>query len=332
VKRGEGAPVHVVVTCTKRKTRPPSAGLQLHETAAATPEARAEAWITRLHEATGDFVPARDLYAGDHWSVALSIPDAAPTLDIRLWVCSAGYGLLPVDTLIAPYSATFSATHPDAVHRGLAGVPRAEVLRRWWEQLAQWEGPEPGRPRTLLALAEAHPDASLLIVASAPYLRALSADLADARKALRSPDKLSIVSAAARHLKGLAESVVPFDRRLQQVLRGADMSLNVRVARELLLNGAEPVRSSLAHHAELLSRGLKRRETIARPSQTDDEVRGFIRGELAARPQARWSPLLRKLRTELGLGCEQKRFKQLFLETAAENVAGIEPDDSREIA
>lgn len=320
--------MHVVVTCTKRKTRPPSAGLRLRETAAATPEARAEAWIARLRDAGGGFVPARDLYAGDHWRVALSIPDAAPALDVHLWVCSAGYGLLPAGTLIAPYSATFSDTHPDAVHRGLAGAPRAEVLRRWWGRLAEWEGPDPGRPRTLRALAEAHPGAALLVVASAPYLRALGGDLADARDALRGPDQLSIVSAAARHLSGLEESVVPFDDRLQRLLGGADMSLNVRVARELLRRVGEPRRSELARVAEGLGRGLERPEVPARTPQTDDQVRGFIHRELAARPAARWSPLLRKLRTELGLACEQKRFRQLFLETAAGDAVGTDPGGS----
>ncbi len=332
MSRGGGAPVHVVVTCTKRKTRPPLPGLQLRDTEAATPEARAEAWITRLRDAAGGFVSARQLYAGDHWSVALSIPEAAPSLNSQLWVCSAGYGLLPVAASIAAYSATFSNSHPDAVHRGFPGIRRSELLHRWWIQLARWEGPAPGQPRTLRALAEAHPDASLLVVASAPYLRALGGDLLEAGSALRRQDQISVISAGARDLGWLDEIVVPFDDRLQRVLGGADMSLNIRVARELLRRGAEPLRSELAREAEVLSRDLKRPEVLSRTPQTDDEVRLFIGHELSARPGARWSALLRKLRKELGLACEQKRFKQLFEQTAAEHAAETAPGEASVIA
>jgi hypothetical protein len=322
VSRGQGARVHVIVTCTKRKTRPPHPGLRVRDVRAPTAEARADAWIARLRAAAGDFVPARRLYAGDHWSVALSIPDAAPAaLDVRLWVCSAGYGLIPVDAPLAPYSATFSQTHEDAVDRGIPGVPRYEAWSTWWTRIAGWEGPVPGEPRSFAALAAADPGASLLVIAAAPYLRALSGDLHDAVPALGDPGRLAIVSAAARHLRGLADHVVPFDDRLQQRLGGGDMSLNVRVARELLRQGVEPVRGELARAAEGLARDLERRGGPVRPPQTDAEVRAFIRAELERDPSARWTPLLRRLRDERGLACEQKRFRGLFKTTLAEHAA-----------
>ena len=50
---------------------------------------------------------------------------------------------------------------------------------------------------------------------------------------------------------------------------------------------------------------------------TDEEVKRFIRGKLRANPKARHSPLLRSLR-ESGQACEQKRFKNLFLEVQEE--------------
>ena len=328
--RREGTRVHVVVTCTKRKTRSPLKGLRVREVEAPTPEARAEAWIDRLRGATGDVVPARELYAGDHWKVALSIPrSASPGLEVRLWVCSAGYGLLPVDAPIAPYSATFSDTHPDAVDRGFPGTRRSDARRTWWGRLATWDGPAPGVPRSLAGLADSDPDAALLIVAAAPYLRALSGDLGEAAGALRTSRQLSIISAAARHLSGLAGHVIPFDDRMQRLLGGADMSLNVRVTRELLRRGVQPLQPDLSREAEVMGRDLERREVPVRSPRTDEDVRRFIRGELGRDSTARWSPLLRKLRSELGQACEQKRFKRLFEETFAEHAEETPADGSR---
>ena len=78
-------------------------------------------WSSRLERCTAEPVPARRLYAGDHWSVVQYLEDvaAASKLDSAIWVCSAGYGLIGIDTNIKPYSATFSSRHLDTGADGI---------------------------------------------------------------------------------------------------------------------------------------------------------------------------------------------------------------------
>jgi hypothetical protein len=109
--------VNLVVTCTKKKTREPGRDLMLRHLRGASTESRAAAWLERLERHTGERLAARDLYAGDHWSIARELDGSrlGRTSRVRVWVASAGYGLLSMDNPLQPYSATFAVNHPDSV-------------------------------------------------------------------------------------------------------------------------------------------------------------------------------------------------------------------------
>src|SRR4051812_46295043 len=100
--------VNVVVSCTKRKTRRPIADLDAANLPAFVGVAdRSGDWIARLAGRPEELLPAAELYSGDHWKVALELPECS-AFPVRLWVCSAGYGLITPSSLLAPYEATFS--------------------------------------------------------------------------------------------------------------------------------------------------------------------------------------------------------------------------------
>lgn len=305
--------VNLVVTCTKRKTRTPIPGLRLGEVAAESAEARAELWAERLRTATGDRIPAFDLYAGDHWSVVRSIPrtGARSGHEVKLWICSAGYGLISAEAEVHPYSATFSSRHADQVHR-FTGVSRRESHRRWWAALQGWEGPHAGEPRTIRDLAQRAPDVPIVVVGSDSYLDPLAADLRSAVEVLASPDLLIMLSGGTGHSAGLERNLVPFDARLNRVLHGPLMSLNARVAREILARRVGLSVPAVTGWITEFGRELPRFAYPVRGRITDAEVTAFIRRELDDNSRVRWSPLHRKLRDELGLACEQKRFRDLF--------------------
>lgn len=327
-----GPALHVVLTCTKRKRRAAGAGLQLHSHAAPSLDARFEAWLQALQEPVdaGSSVPVRDLYAGDHWQVGTSLPALAEAQGspARLWVCSAGYGLLPLDARIAPYSATFSRGHRDSVWRPGEEHTHPEAVHRWWSRLGDWAGPVPGAPRSLRALAARDPGARIWVVASPTYLQAMRSDLVETAGALDRRDSLVLISAGTRRLAGLDESLLRFDWRLQGaggVLSGAAMSLNVRVAKLLLAGGGSFSATDLNRRLRTLMREIppkrpKRRERVSR-----EQVEAFVRSELRADPAARATPLLRKLRGGLGWAFEEKRFRGLVDAVRAEAV----PDQER---
>lgn len=306
--------VHIILTCTKRKTRPPAPGLELHAVSGTTPEARAAAWLTRLRSYAGERIPVGDLYAGDHWQVGRSLAQVAERNGLRpvTWVCSAGYGLLALEAPVAPYSATFSDTHPDAVSRGLTGLTRPAMLRRWWNVLSGWEGPVAGAPRTFREVAERDRRAAVWIIASAPYLQATAADVAAAAAALSDPTRLALFSAGARSVGEAEPFLLPYDLRMREKVGGAAMSLNVRVARKLLAEGGDLARPALVAALGRMNTGLARPATPQRSPMSDEEVVSFVRAQLLQEPGLRCTPLLRRLRDVENRACEQKRFGELY--------------------
>jgi hypothetical protein len=109
--------VNIVVTCTKRKRFPLAPGLQMREVLAADRGNGFANWIERLSTSDAETVLARNLYAGEHWSIVRSLEDVAASsgLEATVWICSAGYGLIGLDSRIKPYSATFASNHADTV-------------------------------------------------------------------------------------------------------------------------------------------------------------------------------------------------------------------------
>jgi hypothetical protein len=113
-----------------RKQRWPNASpartLMLRNVPKLPPEARVAVWVERISQATTDVCPVRNLYSGDHWSIARDLDGAEvrPRARVRVWVVSAGYELLRLDNRIHAYSATFAVRHPVSPH-----IPPQEIYR-----------------------------------------------------------------------------------------------------------------------------------------------------------------------------------------------------------
>lgn len=296
--------LHIVVTCANRKRVAVPAALHLRHTPGTRANRRAVRWIERIAATSTDAVPAHDLYAGEHWEIARSLPAAAKGfVHPMLWVASAGWGLISADATIRPYSATFSLRHLDSVATDTAGA------QAWWDALATWEGPTSGVARSLTALVTDHPRDRVLLVLSQSYLAACSADLRAALERAHN-GQLSVIAAGATEHADLAEVILPADARLQHHVGGTRGSLNVRIAEQVLLAGLsnhgamrEHLRGQLAAAPTLFSYGRQR--------LSDDDVLAFIRPRLAADPTLSRTRLLRALR-DAGMACEQARFADLF--------------------
>jgi hypothetical protein len=310
--------INLVVTCAKRKRLPIDPALRLR---AVLPESsieeRAAAWLARLRDHGGAKLAAADLYVGEQWSIVREITRTNPS--VRLWICSAGYGLVAAETALGGYSATFSTDHPDAIRQ--TGVSLADAQGAWWTALARSSTAHPfARPVTLAGIAETFPDEHLVVAASPVYLRALRNDLLEAGARLTEPDMLAVVSGGIDG-EFLGRMDVRFDARLTRSLGGSMMSLNVRVVREALRGGWALHRSAFQSRLDALSADVPEFSYPRRVRLSDEEVLDYIRRRLDGdRPSQ--SALLRHLRTELGFACEQKRFRRLYAQANA--VAALE--------
>lgn len=300
--------VHVVVTCTNRKSVPVPRPLHLRHLPHDDPGPRAKAWIGRLRSEPTPAIPAVDLYAGEHWHVArrLTEPAVSDPAVPSLWVCSAGYGLVRADAPLRPYAATFSPGHEDSVGGDTSS------LAGWWGTLATWRGPQPGMPRRLAELAAADPTSTLLLALSPAYLRACGDDVLAAAEALASPDQLSVLCLGWSSGDRLAEYVIPADARLQHTLGGTRQALNTRLLSYLLRHhkGAL-VRPALRRTTATLLAGLPPIPTYDRQPRSDAQVKAFIARRFRTRPGASCTGLLREYR-DGGNACEQSRFRRLY--------------------
>lgn len=301
---------NLVVTCAKRKSLAVADGLHFGTVfPQASLEERASVWLRRLREYHGRTRSAAEMYVGEQWSVIRDF--MRETDQVRLWVCSAGYGLVPGAAELAPYSATFSTDHPDAVVA--PGLPLAVAQRAWWRALSTPTEDHPcGAPYTLERVAREYPGEPLLIAASPVYLRAMREDLLSAGCTLSDPEFLSVFSAGADRLVGAERHLVTFDARLRQKVGGSMMSLNVRVFREAFRHTRDLRTSTLREVAESVAYGVPALVTPRRTPMTDGEVNSYLDRELGADPAAGWSTLHRRLRHEENRACEQKRFRKLY--------------------
>ena len=306
--------LNIIVTCTKRKSVIPDAQTCLHNVPGNDLRTLVPAWIKRLKGYKGHKVSAIDLYQGDHWQVAKSLVGIAnPFGKSRLWVCSAGYGLIPADCWIAPYSATFSTGHPDSVPDRLKNGHRDLV--QWWRAVSKWSGPDPKEPRTIAEIALQFPKSRILIAASNSYLQTMLEDLEIARKTLVKADHLILFSGTGRVPNELSENLVDSDARMQGFFGGALMSLNVRTLGWAIEN-SEETGLSPDRIRKAISKQVSKVVPVERMNRThltDIQVSEFIE-----RQHHRGHPLvatsLLKLLRSTGFACEQKRFRKLLFQ------------------
>lgn len=309
--------VHIVASCADRKVVAVPKERRLGSYRSHASVSRFESFVRALRDGSGETRAARDLYAGPYWSVVRDLPNVAATagLEAKLWVASAGYGLVPGDAVLHGYSATFRSGVADSVPSRMDAHPFPKQLTGWWKALASWHGPTRGTPRSLHRLAVIEGEA-IVVLASPRYVQAMEDDLRLAAEILG--DQLLIVTS---HDPGpddaLTANIVPSQESLIGHVAGARPALHARVARHILEHIREHPLSARSLRARYTRLG-NRSEYVRPPGRepmADEEVRHFIRRELGADPYLTHSRLLRVLR-DRGRACEQKRFRSLFREEA----------------
>ena len=121
----------IVVRCTNRKSEAVAPELRLRDVAAGRLDGRFADWSRRLATSAAGPVEAQKLYQGRYWSRVRSVVQKAANsgFAVELWICSAGYGLIPGHAAVKPYSATFSSGKLDSIGPGAA---------QWWQELSSW--------------------------------------------------------------------------------------------------------------------------------------------------------------------------------------------------
>lgn len=291
-------PHTVISNCTTRKTpgHAISIGDVSHKGGAL---ATADRWMALVRRTPRPHT-ASELYKGRSISEAAS---AAVALQGRLFVVSAGLGLVAADDRVPNYNLTVT---PGSVVAEMLGAQELGV-HEWWAALTR----SSSSPLSHLAR-----HSSVFLALPATYLRMVREDLGVISVATREHVWIFTSEAGRAEVpEVLAPCVMPYDDRLETVsgFNGTRADFPQRALRHFVerLHGQQ---LSLAEGRNAVLASLSsrlRRELPRRVRMSDNEIRALIR--------ARWSHcagsstrLLRYLRDDAKVSCEQGRFRSLW--------------------
>lgn len=297
----------VFTACTQRKRVTPSPLLCARDLSQGSLQAVVKSWNDRIAKAE-ERVPAEDVYCGRSFFEAKR---AARAAQAELQIVSAGLGLVHSKQEIPSYNLTVSRGGDDCVLDKLEGHGDAD----WWGALGGHEA---------LRAALNRSSGIILIALPSAYLRMVAPALDDISNRLC--ERIRIVGGrnVPRLNPRLESARLPYDDRLdgpESSLPGTRSDFASRAARhfveEILVKN--PHASSRVHREQVeASLATWTRPTAkAGVRKSDEEVKSIVRTNWM-RAGGRSTTLLRILRDELNIACEQKRFSNLVADIRKE--------------
>jgi|UPI00082D2AFD hypothetical protein len=287
----------VVIPCASRKRWTVAPGLSACELPRGDQVLVAAEWMSRLRTAAtqGD---AKSLYMGRGFSLGAS---AAAHAAVPLFVVSAGLGVVAGTRAVPSYGLTVGTRTDDAIGpRMTGGIDSAA----WWRTVT-------GGPFSMQWQSVVEVGGLVLIALSQAYAGLIAEDLSamnpiDVRRMRFFGTGLDQVLPAA-----LRSSIMPYDARLDALWPGTRTDF----AQRALAHFAKAVVHSEdpADDAAAVSRALQDHrapERIERPRAGDDVLIMAIRRHLRATSGI--GRILRRLREQDQIACEQRRFTRLY--------------------
>jgi len=267
----------------------------------------ASIWRTRL-KAHRHWLPANDLYNGRG---SLEAKRAAEVGNADHWIISAGLGLVRASEEVPAYDLTVSGTGANQIKSKI----HHEEFRSasWWNELSKRRRPA----RTITWLVQANPAAVVVLALPSNYLSMISDDV----------DRLSNSDRKRIRILGLPKSAVPdgfqplwlpYDQRLDgpaSPIRGTRSDFPQRAARHFLETVWPTAKSrKLGSHIAAVETALADYPlpAVKKRKQLEDPELIQVISSLWERAEGKSSRMLRILRDEEQIACEQNRFKNLF--------------------
>jgi hypothetical protein len=300
----------ILTNCTNRKRSPGpivcASDIIEEKLSNGSVEEIADNWLKKVSRSTQKF-PIEQTYGGRSFTEAKWV---AKQLNANLFVVSAGLGLLPPKSCIPNYNLT--------VGEGKASI--RQILKvndsnpsEWWNLLNE----KIGCPNPIQQLIRSNRGVPIFLALPAAYLLLIKQDLAGitptealSLKILTSPLGVGEVPF------NLAPNVLPYDERLEGIYPGTRTDFPQRAMRHFISNFSLKLSNEAARKAvmEILS-NAKKPELPMRQKKTDEEIIVILQTEWN-RFDGRSTRLLRFLRDEIMVACEQSRFRDLWRKIA----------------
>jgi hypothetical protein len=235
---------------------------------------------------------------------------AGETIGAEVAFLSAGLGIVEQYQKVPSYSLAASPGYSDSVCNRITGWDNAAS---WWSALTKAQGIE----RPLARFIESRRSQLTLVAMPASYLAMVAQDLSELPgKTLRT---IRIIGPRRRDEidARLQDNWLPYDARLDSPktgLNGTASDFPHRALRHFVLNILPKRAGASSHfHACAVDKELSKFDAYVRPrgqSKSDQDVTSAIVA-VWKKHNGRRSGILRELRSELNIACEQSRFRKL---------------------
>lgn len=289
----------IVTSCTQRKARVNSKVDLARLPPVLKVQELASAWLDVVSEASRE-LPANQMYRGR--SIA-DVTASASVVESSWFVISAGLGLVASNEKIPAYECTVATGSELNFRLKTAGATTAD----WWSAITSLQ------PRPLSRLISQTPT---LLALPSSYLQMVHDDLAEVSTSESKHLRIFTSTAGARVVPShLVNCVMPYDDRLEAVegYAGTRSDFAQRALRhfvESLGATALPVKEARSR----VSIALEGRVSPVRLTgrrMSDEEIQRVLTDQWR-RHAGSSTRLLRYLRDEAGICCEQKRFRKLW--------------------
>ena len=294
----------LVANCSARKSAKAAAELSSAALTSGIQDAVARQWMDKVAAARAT-AKASELYMGRG---VKRMHQLADRFNVPLYIASAGLGLLTASEIVPSYDLSVSSGNPAAVQRRIIG---GFVAQHWWAAVQQSKYARP-----ISDLFRKHDRGLVLIAVSNAYVPLLVGDLSKLPNTQR--DRLRLFGAAdAKYPADLRPFLMPYDARLDLLVRGSKVDFAQRAAEHFLLAAAteEAFPIQLDEQRKWVEVELSRVTVKAREKrEAVDDVRIREIAKELAHQGLSYTKALNTLRRQHGIACEQSRFRRLFLE------------------
>ena len=295
----------IVTTCTDRKRVTAIGGPRASDLPKATLPELGGIWSGMI-AASRETQPARDLYCGRSFREA---EGAAKIARGKLLVISAGLGLIDADTQVPHYGLTLTpGSEDDISSRCITPFAAAD----WWALVNK------GNRYPLAQCVRNNPDHVYVVCLSKAYGRLVEQDLLSLDAKGRERLRLVGPSLAKHVADDLQPCVLPYDARLdapESPYAGTLSDFASRAARHFTTEVlARLPKAGPRAHATAVEDALSSWKVPTRPSRTSMTNDGIVDVIVASLPDIgrNNARMLRHLRDDLAIACEQKRFSSLY--------------------
>lgn len=226
---------------------------------------------------------------------------AADQAGARLFVVSAGLGLVAGTTPIPSYGLTVASRDRDSISSRVTGR---------FDGAAWWSSVSAGPFSTDWSEVFGSPG-PVLMALSQGYANLIAADLAELDESDRSRLRLFGAGLGEVLPASVACQAMPYDERLDVILPGTRTDFAQRALSHFVSSAAATASSAGAKEiVEAALEGVEAPRRVERPRASDDELVVAIRRHL--RTTRGIGRVLSRLRHEDSIACEQRRFTRLY--------------------